>query len=219
MIKAIILDMDGTLVDTSKTGVEVFASFLKRHNLECSPEKVMEIRFRSIQHVLKEVMEINNKEYSDELYEELREQYHAGIRKELLMPGAIPFLESIHEKVIMILATFSSNRSVEAVLSHNDIAKYFDMIVTRETYNDSKKADMIKKILEKTKLKPEECLLVEDSHYGIESGKVNGVFTIGVRHTFPDIDADENVDNLSQAGEIITTKLKSDNSKNMIDRR
>lgn len=210
VIKAIILDMDGTLADTGKIGVDVFVNFLNKHKIKYRQEKVMEILYKGHGEVLKDIMAENNIEYSQKLRDELREKYVEEIRKTQLYPHAIELLEAINEKAIMILATLSSSRAVDAILDTNDIKKYFDLIVTADSYDTHLKSEMIQKILDKCSLKPEECMLLEDSHMGIGAGKKNGIFTIGVRHQFEDINADVNVDNLVEAKKIMLKKLKGE---------
>jgi len=210
MIKAILFDMDGTLVDTGSIGFEVFEETLKNNNLKYTEEEVMSIANRSFTQVLKEFFEKNNKEYKQKIRDDMVVDYTERIKKANTLPYAKELLEAIHDKAITILATFSLTPQVSIVLANNDLDKYFDKIVCADTKDYEEKKDMLKDILTETSLKPEECILIEDSHYGVKSGQHNGIFTIGVKHYFDDIGADVMVDDLEAAKTIILEKMKEE---------
>lgn len=210
MIKAVLFDMDGTLVDTGEIGFEVFEDYLKEKILEYTKEDVKSIANKGFIEVLKKILINNNKQYLPHMRDELIEKYDKRIQKAKTLPYAIDLLEAIHNKVIMILATFSLTHQMNLIFKNNDLTKYFDIIRCADTGDYKEKKEMIKEIMQEAGLKPEECILVEDSHYGIKSGQHNGIFTIGVKHYFDDIEADIVVEDLEAAKMIILEKLNED---------
>ena len=210
MIKAVLFDMDGTLIDTGEIGFEVFEEYLKEKNIEYTKEDVKSIANKGFIEVLKKLLTNNGKEYDESMKKELITEYNKRIQKAKTLPYAIDLLEAIHNKVIMILATFSLTHQMNLIFKNNDLTKYFDIIRCADTKDYKEKKEMIKDIIKEANLKPEECILIEDSHYGIKSGQHNGIFTIGVKHYFDDIEADIVVEDLEAAKMIILEKLNED---------
>ncbi|MFT4303194.1 MAG: HAD family hydrolase [Candidatus Woesearchaeota archaeon] len=208
MIKALIFDMDGTLVDTGKIGFDVLETWLKEKKLNYKEAHVKEIAFRSFSEILQEIVEENNKKYLPEMREDLIKRYKIKIKNAKALPYAVEVLENLHDKFIMIIATLSLKEIASRILKENDLEKYFDMIVCMDTKKIKDKKEMLSNILKETKLKPKECILIEDSHHGIKSGINNEIFTIGVKHYFADIEADVEVNNLKQAEKVILEKWK-----------
>jgi HAD superfamily hydrolase (TIGR01509 family) len=207
MIKAIILDMDGTLVDTGKIGFSVFEKHLIKHNCKYTKEQVKSIGNMGFTDVFKDILKENNIEFKQEMIEDMKKDYTNRILDAKLLPYAYELLESIHEKAIMVLATFSLTYQANIILENTDIKKYFDKIVCADSKLFKQKKHQLKDILDELKLKPSECILVEDSHYGIESGMHNKIFTIGVTHSFDDIKADIIVNDLNKVKKILLEKL------------
>ncbi|MCB9358714.1 HAD family phosphatase [Candidatus Woesearchaeota archaeon] len=209
MIKAIIFDMDGTLIDTGKIGFDVMEDYVKKKGLRYNKEHIKEIAFRSFADILKEVLDQNGKEYIPSMREELIREYKSSIRNAKPLPYSIEILENLHQDFIMILATLSLTEIAESILGENDMMKYFDLVVCADTTKINNKREMISNIIRETGLSPDEFILVEDSHYGIKSGMDNGIFTVGVKHSFDDIEADVTVEDLVQAEKEITRKCRS----------
>lgn len=210
MIKAVIFDMDGTIVDTETLGMSTIKDFLNKHNMKYTEEKILELVYRDYTLVLKEIYDSNNREIVPEELGKLRQNYLAELDNVKLFPHVINLLESIHDKVIMILATNSDEEITRKIFEIHDLDKYFDVIIARDTYTKKgflKKSDMLKRILSDTKLKPEECIYIDDSHYGVGAGKKCNIMTIGVQHMFKDLEADMTVDDLDKVKEIILKKL------------
>jgi HAD superfamily hydrolase (TIGR01509 family) len=213
MIKNLLLDMDGTLIDSPKIALDTFVKFLDEKKLKAPQEKIMEIMYRGHSILLKEILDMNKRKYSDEMREELRTEYIRRIRKVRLYPYVIELLEAIKGKLTIVLATMSSDKTAQVVLEENDLNKYFDYVITRDTHNIEEKTDLLASLLKDLNAKGEECILIEDSQYGIDAGKSLGIKTIAVRNTTKDIKGDFTVDNLNQARNIIIKEI-SEGRKN-----
>ncbi|NIJ46417.1 HAD superfamily hydrolase (TIGR01509 family) [Wenyingzhuangia heitensis] len=83
------------------------------------------------------------------------------------------------EKFKIGLATSSSWKIIEAVLSKLDVKSYFDEICSAddEIYGKPNPAVYIR-VMEKLNSKPEECFILEDSVTGMIAAKASRAFTI-----------------------------------------
>jgi len=210
MIKAVLFDMDGTLVDTTDIGIKIIKKFLNEHGIPFDEYSILHLVTGSWSKILTKMFKDSGKEFTPELKEKLKKDYTSQVQKCSLLPYAEDILEAVHEKTIMVLATFSYKKQVEIIFKKHDLGKYFDMVITCDSKSYNEKTNQINDIVKQLKLQPEECILVEDSHYGIQSGQHNGIFTIGVKHYFDDLKADIEVEDLEAAKIIILEKLNGE---------
>lgn len=83
------------------------------------------------------------------------------------------------------VASSSPGKNVEFMLKNPGLDEYFDIIVTMEDVKEAKPNPRIFQLAaEKLGVKPEECIVIEDSIHGIKAGKTAGMKVIGVQTGF-----------------------------------
>jgi len=183
MIKAILFDLDGTIIDTNELILTSFNYVLNNYlGLNIRKEEIVE----SFGIPLKDVMD----HYAKERAEELVDEY---IRYSLESHDKyIKSYDHVEEGLLKLknkgfkLAIVTSKRRGTALRGLNcfDLEKYFDVIITPE---DSKKhkpdGEPVLKACEVLKVKPEETIMVGDSHNDILCGKNAGSKTCLVNYT------------------------------------
>ncbi|MBD1382707.1 HAD family hydrolase [Bacillus sp. IB182487] len=99
---------------------------------------------------------------------------------ELLNDGVVDFLKWLTENNFRIaLASSGSLEKIEDVLKQCEIKDYFELIVSGDMFKQSKPHPEIYQTVSKLLNIPvDECLVIEDSNYGIESSTRAGMFTI-----------------------------------------
>ncbi|MCY4673674.1 MAG: HAD family phosphatase [Bacteroidetes bacterium] len=111
----------------------------------------------------------------------------ASLSEELeLMPGASKLVQVIHNLNIPLgLVTSATRADQERAFSKFDFFPYFSSVTTVEDVTEAKPHPQPYLIgAERLGMRPEECIVVEDSKYGIVSALRAGCHVLGLATTF-----------------------------------
>lgn len=175
MVRAVIFDLDGLLVNTEVTWHKVFNSILAPYGYEMSiAEYVKNYSGKTI------VENITNtiKHY------QLPIDCETGIAQAILeeenylkqgvdlKPGALELLQYLKKNQYkIVLGTSSKKERAVSILEFHDIKKYFDDIVCGYDVKRGKPyPDTFLVASERAQTPPEQCLVLEDSEAGIQAG-------------------------------------------------
>lgn len=180
MIKAVIFDMDGVIVDTEPIYLARLEKFLKHNNVQSKKEILQKTvgsssldSWKIIQQVWGEDLDRNKyKEEYDTFFKEEPINYH-----KIMNANLIPVLNWLSKNKYKIgLASSSPISNIKEVLKQCEINHYFDSILSGEMFKKSKPhPEIYIKTAEKLRVQPNECLMIEDSNYGIAAGKAAGM--------------------------------------------
>jgi beta-phosphoglucomutase len=216
MIKAVIFDFDGVLIDSNEIGNEIFINVLNRNlGLQIGLQEFRELaglRFEQRISIISERHNIHlSQDLIDKMMEEGREEYREiHLEKVFMFPGAKELIKNLHENNFKIaLGTNGSRQPVLQKLSHLGIKKYFSSIVTATDVENFKPCkDIFLKNAKDMNLNSKECVVIEDSITGITAAKAAGIKVIAVQTTLSKEqlkEADMIVESIS---EITIDKLK-----------
>ncbi len=187
MIKGVIFDMDGVIIDSEPLHEYCEKQVLKRYNISVTKnvyEKVKGMRDEDafIFYVRYFKMNVN----PEVLVAKKMEIYTKMLKKKLrIYPGFKQLAKQCKRKFKVGLATSSSKQSVSLILKHFDIKHYFDAMVTAEDVRLGKPyPDPYIKAAEKLHIKANQCLVIEDTIHGITAAKTAGAKCIAVSNTF-----------------------------------
>ncbi|MCR5256208.1 MAG: HAD family phosphatase [Acetatifactor sp.] len=189
-IKAVIFDMDGTLVDTEKWFRIFWPEALKKAGYEMSDEQALFVRSLGKPYSVANFKEWYGEDFDYEAVRNIRrgimKDYFADHEYEL-KKGAIEIMEILKEKNICIaLATATPLDRAGDTLKRVGLYDYFDEIISATMVEKGKPApDIYLYACDKLGLKPEECLVVEDSPNGVISGYLAGCKTVMVPDQTP----------------------------------
>lgn len=182
MIKSVIFDFDGLIIDTETAWYEVYKELLKELYEYDLPIEVFAQTvgssgnqfWKSLSEQIKDsVDEHKVKEYGLQRHREKME----GIT---LRPGVIDYLNEAKEKQLKIaLATSSSTSWVEGFMKKFDIYKYFDVITTKDHVVQTKPSpELYLKTLDKLSIYSNEAIVFEDSINGLIAANHAGIRTV-----------------------------------------
>lgn len=186
--KAVIFDLDGTLVDSMWVWSEIDVEFLKSYGYQVP---------KGLQHMVEgkgftEVAEFF-KDYFDlpESIDEIKQIWQRmamdKYRSEVpLKPGVEKFLPYLKEQGIS-MAVASSNHLglIEAALGNHGIRPYFDAIITACEVKKGKPApDVYLEAASRLHVEPARCMVFEDIVPGIMAGKNAGMDVCAIQDTY-----------------------------------
>ena len=185
MFKAIIFDWDGTLADTKKAVVESFRRVLIEVGCVVDSEFIERRIGIGTKKILEEVLKESNITFDDRILEELTKK-KVKIQTELsevvnLLEGATDLLDALYGRIKMALATMSSRKVIDKLLSEKQLEKYFDVVVTADEVSKPKPdSEVFLVSATKLNLSPEDCITVEDSTFGVKAAKAARMKCIAV---------------------------------------
>ena len=184
-VSAILLDMDGTLLDTERVYFDSLVAALHAHGYTddvtalChamvglpGPECEAMLHARYGENF--PLADVNNVFIArrDEMFE-------ASLP---LKSGAVELLDALgHSKCPMAIVTSSSRRTTEAHLTLAGIRNRFDTILTRDDVTHGKPSpELYLLAASRLGVRPEFCVAVEDSNHGVTAAHAAGTITIMV---------------------------------------
>ena len=173
--KAVIFDLDGTLVDSMWMWKAIDIEYLGKFGISLPPTLQKDIEGMSFSETavyFKETFQIPDS--LDKIKADWNQMAYDKYTKEVpLKSGAKEFLEYCKENGIKIgIATSNSRELVDATLEALEIRDYFDCVMTACEVTKGKPApDIYLAVAENIGVNPMECLVFEDIEMGILAGK------------------------------------------------
>lgn len=187
-IKAVIFDLDGSLVDSMWIWKDIDIAYLGRFGIKLPKELQTEIEGMSFSETavyFKERFQIPDslEQMKSDWNRMAWDKYIHDVK---LKPGADLFLEyCIAHKIKLGIATSNSRELVEAVASARGFAKDFDCIMTSCEVNKGKPApDIYLAVAKRLEVPPQNCLVFEDIVPGIMAGKNAGMRVCAVEDAY-----------------------------------
>ncbi|MCI8491021.1 MAG: HAD family phosphatase [Lachnospiraceae bacterium] len=187
-IKAVIFDLDGTLVDSMGLWRDIDIEFLGERGIEYQDdlqEKIEGMSFTETAVFCKEYYHLT--ESVEELKAIWNRMAEDKYRYEVqLKPGIMGFLDGLKARGIkMGIATSNSTELIKAVNDAYHFDKYMSCIVTSCSVKKGKPApDVYLEAARQLEVLPEECLVFEDIVKGIEAGKNAGMRVCAVEDAY-----------------------------------
>ncbi|MEM4397365.1 MAG: HAD family phosphatase [Candidatus Woesearchaeota archaeon] len=186
MIKGIIFDMDGVIIDSNSFHYENWNNvFKEKFNIGISKDEFASRLGESAIHfteffVKKYEIDKKYKITAEMLLPEIIEKYK-DISHLKLKEGIKEKLPELKKKYKIALATGANKEWALQVLNHFNIKSYFDFIISGNEVKRAKpEPEIFIKAAKGLNLKPNECVVIEDAELGIIAAKKAGCFVISI---------------------------------------
>lgn len=189
--KLIIFDLDGTLVDSSQDICSAINDTIMPLNAKAiDVSQTKELVGEGITTLMQKVLrELYSREPSNEELSNIVQVFKTHYRKQLtrytcLYDGVLETLQGLPEFKKVIVTNKEKSMSDEIVKTLR-IEQYFEFLVGPETVGAKKPSPLpLQHCMDKLKIPASHTVIVGDSVYDIEAGKLAGIKTIAVTYGF-----------------------------------
>ncbi len=188
MIKTVIFDMDGVIIDSEPVHMAIERQLFEEYDLKISKEKhhsyvgmssldmwTSIVRELKLQSDPKEIVARKNLLYQEALVSD------NGFE---LIKGVSRTIGSLYEGGLkLVLASSAARKEIELVLDKSGLRKYFPIIVSGAELEKSKPDPLIfTSASHLAATSPQYCCVIEDSENGVIAAKAAGMSCIGFRN-------------------------------------
>ncbi|MFT4536082.1 MAG: beta-phosphoglucomutase [Saprospiraceae bacterium] len=186
-IKGYIFDLDGVIVDTAKYHYASWRRLANKLGFDITEEQNENLKGVSRKESLEYILSIGGVSIPEKemiKLTELKNSWYvesiSGMDDSELLPGALNLLKDIKAKNLGLALGSASKNSVR-ILKSTGIYHMFDAIIDGTKTTESKPHPQVFLMgAEALKLKPQDCVVFEDSINGVKAANTGGFISIGV---------------------------------------
>lgn len=210
MLKAIIFDVDGVLVDSMPYQADAWANVFREVCINVTRRDIYELEGLNNKGIINAVFQKFGKKPEPWHFEYLVKRKQETLEHEHILPfkGIQNCLNELKHN--FKLATVSgSNSEIVKKFVDNFFANCFEVIITGDDFERGKPdPDPYNKSLEKLGMTANECIVVENSPNGITSAKKAGLYCVAIATTL-DSENLKNADRVFEDHNALYSYLKS----------
>ena len=190
MIKGVIFDMDGTIVDSLPYHYKAWKIFFNENKVENFSEKLKDYKGGGTLDLMTAVYGDKYSRKELKIMTDDKEIIFREIYKNNVVPimGFMEMFELIKSKEILVgIASNAIRKNVKMILSELKIYEKFDSIICGDEVKKGKPdPEMFNETVDRFNLKKEECLIFEDSIEGVTAAVNSNVDVIGITSSSSD---------------------------------
>lgn len=183
-LKAVLFDIDGTLIDSNDAHTQAWVQTLERHGRVVSYEQVRSLIGKGSDKVFAELLDIASesdlaKQITKDRTQLLLSSFMANLSA---TPGARLSVQHMRSEGLRLVIASSSGEELPALLEQAGLQDLLDTSVSSDEIKESKPdGDIIEVALRKAGVQPTEAVMIGDTPYDIAAAKAAGVKCIALR--------------------------------------
>ncbi len=214
MLKCVFFDFDGVIADSEPVHYEMFRQVLLPLAINLTWKDYSEKYLgytdaECFQHIFEDLGRTISPAQIQELVQIKNDRFEEFIRKNsIVFPGVVSLLQDLQKhQIFTAICSGALRREIRVFLSLTGLLDYFAFIIGAEDVEKGKPDPQGYRLaLQKANevlnanppIPPSQCIVIEDSMWGIDAAKKAGMFCLAVAHSYPP-------DQLSQADRIVQT--------------
>jgi beta-phosphoglucomutase len=185
--KGFIFDLDGVIVDTAKYHFLAWKRLARSLGIDFTEEENEQLKGVSRVRSLEKILAWGNKTISEAKFTQLMHDkneeylsYISEMNSDEILPDVPRVLKALIKKEQPI-SLGSASKNARTILDRVDLRKHFDAIVDGNDVSKAKPDPEVFLIAAKLlNMKPENCIVFEDSVAGVEAANVANMISIGI---------------------------------------
>jgi len=185
MLKAVIFDMDGVIIDSEPLHHIAYYKMFNDVNIKVDNDLYESLTGKSTLNVCKQICTIFNlKEAPESLVALKRKHFEYVFENDTnfdLIKGVLDLIKDFHANgLTLILASSASMPSINRIFKRFNLEQYFKAKLSGADLKASKPhPEIFIKAVEASGYNKSECVVIEDSTNGIKAANGAGVFCVG----------------------------------------
>lgn len=185
MLKAVIFDMDGVIIDSEPLHRYAYHEMFKNVNIKVSDELYESFTGQSTINICKKLCDIFQLEETPEYLVSLKRKHYEYIfdnDKDFdLIDGVLDLIKDYHANgLTLVLGSSASMPGIERIFKRFNLNQYFKAKLSGADLKASKPhPEIFIKAAETSGFKPSECMVIEDSTNGIAAANAADIFCVG----------------------------------------
>lgn len=216
-VKVLLLDLDGTLINSEKAFFESFKNILyNEFNILITKDDYKKYELEKNAMLLKKLREVNtcmnnvsDKEIMTLIYNDYEKEFRKIILEEEAVDNFNLLIELKKLKYTLALVTTCRRYYLDILIKKLSLENLFDIIVAREDVQNLKPApDAYLKAIEYFNVDRKNCLAFEDSKRGIDAAIASGLQVVQVSNFTSIKEKDERAVQFESANKVLSKILK-----------
>ncbi len=185
MLKAVIFDMDGVIIDSEPLHYKAYHDMFNDVGINVSPSLYESFTGQSTINICRSLCDIFKLEQPPEHLVALKrkhyEHYFDTDTTFGLIDGVLSLIQDYHNNgLTLVLGSSASMPNIERIFKRFELNKYFKAKLSGADLEQSKPhPEIFIKAAKSTGFAPNECMVIEDATNGILAAKAAGIFCVG----------------------------------------
>ncbi|MEW4922754.1 HAD family phosphatase [Algibacter sp. 2305UL17-15] len=185
MLKAVIFDMDGVVIDSEPMHNKAYHDMFDEVGIDVSTELYESFTGQSTLNICKRLCDHYNLNEAPETLVALKRKHYKQFfnsNSDLgLIDGVLDLIKDYHQNgLTLVLGSSAAMTSINMIFDRFDLNQYFKAKLSGADLKQSKPhPEIFEKAAEASGFKRHQCIVIEDSTNGIEAAKSAGIYCVG----------------------------------------